>query len=213
MSNIKILLIDDHTLFRESVARLLASEPDFEVVGHCALLDQAFEIIRSKPVDIVLLDPDLGDERGVAFFASARQMGFTGRVLVVTGGMSDQEATEMVSRGAAGIFMKHHPPGLLAKSIRKIFEGEMWLDQTWVQNLLKQARSGQGQPRARSFTPRELDVLRGVLEGMSNKEIGARLGVSETAVKASMQQLFHKTGVRTRSQLVRVALEHYRDQI
>ncbi len=207
MHKIRILLLDDHALFREGLSRLVDSEPDLEMSGHCATVDKAIDILRHQPIDLVLLDYDLGKENGFQFIARARKMGFEGRFLIVTAGMSDAQSVEAVRLGVGGIFTKHSSPVSLARAIRKVMTGETWLDQTSVQALVEATKRQETQDSNRPFTERENQVLQGVFEGFSNKEIGARLDISESSVKAALQQLFHKTGVRTRSQLVRIALE------
>lgn len=210
---IRILLIDDHALFREGVARLLNPEPDFEIVARCETVEEGLQSLRQVPADIVLLDFDLGRERGTEFLIRARESGFPVRILVVTAGLSDTDAAELISRGAAGIFLKHSSPALLSKAIRTVMEGEAWLEQRYLAALLRMRAPGEEEDSRGRLTDRERGVLRGVLEGMANKEIADRIGISESAVKAALQQLFNKTGVRNRSQLVRVALEKYQDQL
>lgn len=209
---IRILLVDDHALFREGVARLLSPEADFDIVASCGSVDEALEALESSEVDIVLLDYDLGRERGTEFLARVRERGFHGRVLVVTAGLSDSDAAQLISRGAAGIFLKHSSPALLSKSIRTVMDGEAWLEQRYLTALLRIRTPREEEDKGR-LTQRERDVLRAVLEGLGNKEIGDRLGVSESAIKGTLQQLFNKTGVRNRSQLVRIALEQFPDQL
>ncbi len=211
-SAIRILLVDDHALFREGVARFLAAEPEFDMTAHCSNVDEAIEVLERTSIDIVLLDYDLGVEKGTRFLVGARERGFAGRILVVTAGLSDAEAAELLRGGVAGIFLKHNSPEMLTKAIRKVMGGEPWLDQRFLRVLLDsgEAPANSHEPR---LTERERDVLRGLLEGLANKEIAARLHVSESSVKATLQQLFDKTGVRTRSQLVRIALERYRDYL
>jgi DNA-binding NarL/FixJ family response regulator len=203
---VKILLLDDHALFREGLSRLIESEPDFEMAACCASVGEAVDILRQRPIDLVLLDFDLGKEDGFQFFASARQAGFEGRVLMVTAGMTDAESVRALGLGVSGIFLKHRSPVLLAQAIRNVMAGETWLDQSSMQALVEAAKRPETK-RPRHFTERESQVLQGVFEGLTNKEIGVRLGISESSVKAALQQLFQKTGVRTRSQLVRIALE------
>ena len=207
MKKIKILLLDDHTLFREGLSRLVESEPDLEMTAHCATVSEATGILRQTSIDLVLLDYDLGKENGFEFIARARKIGYAGRFLIVTAGMSDAESVQALEFGIGGIFPKHNSPALLIQAIRKVMAGEMWLDQSSIQALLEATHRRDTPGARRPFTPREMQVLEGVFEGLSNKEIGARLEVSESSVKASLQQLFQKTGVRTRSQLVRIALE------
>jgi DNA-binding NarL/FixJ family response regulator len=210
---VRILLIDDHALFREGLARLLGSEPDFEMLVPCSSVDEALRVLDTATADFVLLDYDLGKERGSRFLVQAREHGFTGKVLVVTAGLSDSEAADLLRRGASGIFLKHSPPSLLSKAIRKVRQGEVWLDQRYLKAFLTEQFAPEPPDRGRRLTDRERDVLRGVMEGQASKEIAAQLQVSESSVKATLQQLFLKTGVRSRSQLVRVALEQYRDYL
>jgi two-component system nitrate/nitrite response regulator NarL len=208
---IRILLVDDHALFRESLARLLRSEPGFQVVGECGSIDAAFEALRQRPADVVLLDFDLGGRDGMHFMRWANQRGFAGRVLVVTAGVEEEEAAELIRAGVSGIFMKHKSAPLLAQAIRDVTAGKVWFDQALLVGAVTSGARAPLQTESGRFTARERQVFSYVLEGLANKEIAARIGVSESSVKATLQQLFSKTGVRTRSQLVRIALEQYRD--
>ena len=210
MDKTKVFLIDDHALFREALTRMLAVEPDLEMTGHCASVDEGLEILRTKPVDLVLLDHDLGRERGFDFITKARQIGFQGRILMLTAGMSSAESLQILGLGVSGIFLKHGSSALLVEAIRKAMAGETWLDQHSIQVLVEAAKHPERLSGPGPFTERESQVLRGVFEGLSNKEIGVRLDISESSVKAALQQLFQKTGVRTRSQLVRIVLEKHR---
>jgi DNA-binding NarL/FixJ family response regulator len=208
MNKVKILLVDDHTLFREALSRMLDGEPDLEMAAGCASIGEAMKILRTTPIDLVLLDHDLGRERGFEFIGLARKNGFAGRILMVTAGMSDAESMQVLGLGVGGIFLKHSSPALLVEAIRKVMAGETWLDQSSIQALVEAAiKHPERLDYRRPFTERENQVLQGVFEGLSNKEIGTRIGISESSVKAALQQLFQKTGVRTRSQLVRIVLE------
>jgi len=207
MQRIRLLLVDDHPLFREGLARLLASEPDFKMVAQCSTSTEALEVLSRSAVDVVLLDFDLGKEQGNRFIASARQAGFTGRILMVTAGMSAKEASVALKLGASGILLKDNSsPGTLANAIRLVAQGELWVDQKVIRQMAD-ALQGDQQSLPRTFTQREDQVLRGVFEGLKNKEIAAKIGVSEASVKAKLKQLFIKTGARTRSQLVLIALQ------
>jgi len=112
--------------------------------------------------------------------------------------------------GVSGVFLKHNSPIQLTQAIHHVMAGEIWLDQRSAQSLAKAAIQQAENGPLPTFTEREVQVLRSVFEGLGNKEIGTRFGISEGAVKATLQRLFEKTGVRTRSQLVRIALELYR---
>ncbi len=212
--SIHVLLIDDHALFRESVARLLQSEPGFEVVAHCGSSTEALQIIESsQKIDIVLLDLDLGQERGTNFLDALYNTQFNGKVLLVTADVSDSEVPTLIRKGISGVFMKHGSPALLIQGIRETMEGRALFGQDLLRRALERAEAPGPDQRRSKLTERERQVLSFVFEGLANKQIADRLQISETAVKATLQQLFAKTGVRTRSQLVRVALEQYRDQL
>jgi|SRR5271166_3310916 len=208
-----ILLLDDHALFRESVSRLLGVEPGFDVVAHCGTIEEAPQVLRRTSIDLVLLDFDLGGRDGKEFLRSAREQGFNGKVLLVTAGVDAASVSELIHSGISGVFHKHDSAALLAQGIRDVMAGKVWLDQEQLQTALGTESTTAQPSRTTRFTEREQQVLSFVFEGLANKEIAGRIGVSEGSVKSTLQQLFSKTGVRTRSQLVRIVLEHYREQI
>jgi two-component system, NarL family, nitrate/nitrite response regulator NarL len=209
----RILLLDDHALFRESVSRLLCAEPGFEIVSHCGTIGEGLQVLRHKSVDLVLLDFDLGEHDGREFLRLAREQGFNGKILIVTAGIPPGAASELIRSGVSGVFHKHDSAALLAQGIREVMAGKIWLDQEQLQTALTPEIAHSKPAEPRQLTERERRVLSFVFDGLANKEIAARIGVSEGSVKSTLQQLFSKTGVRTRSQLVRVLLEQYRDQI
>ena len=183
------------------------------MVGTSASAKEALKLPCLAEVDVVLLDYDLGPEQGTHFLDLARGFGFTGRILMVTAGMSDSVMLRVLENGASGVFLKHSPPSRLVEAIRKVCSGEVWLDPAVTRSIIAAATGNAAAPkRSAGLTQREQAVLKGVFEGLTNKEIGARLTISESSVKAVLQQLFEKTGVRTRSQLVRIALEKHSEE-
>jgi two-component system, NarL family, nitrate/nitrite response regulator NarL len=134
-------------------------------------------------------------------------------VLVVTAGVSEVEAAAMIRQGIAGILRKHCSPAALAQSIRDVSGGKDYFEPGYLRSVLAGIAAPPPEYQRKQLTERERQVLRYVFEGLANKEIADRLQVSESSVKATLQQLFSKTGVRTRSQLVRTALENYKDQL
>lgn len=207
---IRALLVDDHALFRESMSRVLADEPGLEI-AQCGSIREALPMLAQQRFDLVLLDHDLGSERASQFLPAARQIGFEGRVLVVTAWVSDTEARRLIRQGVAGIFLKERPLSELIESIRTVVDGGTWLDRSFARTEDPAAATEPASVPV--FNERQRKVLRFVLEGLSNKEIAWRLQISESYVKAILQSLFQKTGVRTRGQLVRVAVEQYEDQL
>lgn len=210
---VRILLIDDHALFRESVARLLDAEPGFEVVGDCSSSAEALQILKSREVDMILLDLDLGTERGSDLLEKLRAESFTGKILLVTAGVNQSEVPNLIRKGISGIFMKHGSPALLVQGIREAMEGRAIFEQDMLRRSLETDEQSDVRQVADKLSERERQVLSFILEGLANKQIADRLQISESTVKASLQQLFAKTGVRTRSQLVRIALEQFRNQL
>ena len=207
-----LLLIDDHSLFREGLARLLAAENDFELIGHCSTGQEGMNVLSQRPVDLVLLDYDLGAVRGTEILTQIRAQHPKTKVLMLTAGITEPVAKQVIALGASGIFLKHRSPSELGKCIRQIMEGWSWLDQEHLRAIFSDNGPEPAAEKPR-FTQREREVLRGVFEGLANKEIGARLGTSEAAVKSVLQQLFDKTGVRTRTQLVRLAIENFSEEL
>jgi two-component system, NarL family, nitrate/nitrite response regulator NarL len=203
------LLVDDHAIFRQGVATALSS-PGLSV-EHCGTITEALQIISRHPIDLVLLDHDLGSERASHFLPAARQAGFQGRVLVVTAWITENEARRLLRQGVSGIFLKHAPLEELREAIRITMAGGTFLDSSFTRTTEKPAEDRPG--GAPLFNDRQRRVLRAVLEGHSNKEIAWRLQISESYVKAILQSLFQKTGVRTRGQLVRVVFEQYEDEL
>jgi DNA-binding NarL/FixJ family response regulator len=210
MPMIQLLLLDDHTLFRVMLSRLLDTAPDFEVVAQCSSTAEALEALARCRVELVLLDYDLGNrDTGFQFIRGARDAGYVGRIFIVTAGMTDADYVRALGYGVCGIFLKHSSPELLTEAIHKVMAGETWIDQRCIQALVQAVDSERSELPPNQLTERERQVLKGVFSGLSNKEIGSHLNISEASVKSALQQLFVKTGVRTRSQLVRVALEEY----
>ncbi len=208
---IRLVLLDDHTLFRASLARFLASEQGFEVVGECGTSSDALEALKDSTVDVVLLEFALGSERGSDFMAAARRAGYQGRFLIVAGAADPTNAALALKLGAAGIFLKSDAADRLVQAIQLVANGGVWVDQKMIQLLAD--RLVEERPHLTDRTSDTLlddgerKVLLGILGGLTNKKIGGNIGLSESSVKAIVQRLFAKAGVRTRSQLVRVALE------
>jgi two-component system nitrate/nitrite response regulator NarL len=209
---INLLLLDDHAMFRQGLARVLEKEPGIKIVAQCSTSAQALEILPKSGATMVLLDVDLGPERALDFVTQAKKKGFAGQILVVTAGVSGQEAVQLVQAGVAGILHKQHSTEKLSDAIRQVAAGEVCLEQDYLTSLFRSVDRTKPQTQPK-LTERDKTVLRFIFQGLTNKDISARLEISEGAVKASLRQLFDKLGVRTRAQLVKVALEQYRDQL
>jgi two-component system, NarL family, nitrate/nitrite response regulator NarL len=210
MDETRILMVDDHSLFREGLCRLLETAPGFRVVGQCATSADAIVALCKTPADVVLLDYDLGDEQGSTLVTEIEKCRRGVKVLMVTAGMTDAATLQVMEAGASGVFLKKNNPDQLIEAIRHVAKNEMWLESDAVRALVA-ARSAHAEQaeHLRPPTPRQREILRRILDGLTNKEIAWKLKVSESSVKAVIQELFHKAGVRTRSQLVRIAIEKH----
>ena len=206
---IRLVVLDEQALFRSSLSRFLA-ESGFEIAGECGTAAEAFEISRRSTVDIILLDSEIFSERGEDLISAARQNGYEGQFLILTSILEGRKSAIALKRGASGIFLKSEPPERLVQAIRAIANGEMWVDPKIIRLLADHSINqslrieNRGAP---SLGDRERTVLQGVVEGLSNRRIADNLGLSESSVKNVLQKLFAMTSVRTRSQLVRLALE------
>ena len=205
---IRILLLHDQSLFREGLGRLLRDEPGFQIIGSCASTREALAALEWEQADIVLVDYDLGEERGLDFVEKLKKLGFDGRVLMVTARMTGGAVLRALEWGTSGIFMKQSPPSELVKAIHRVVSGELWLDSEAMKAMVEAVRSGE-QRIWQHLSVRDRVVLKAVLEGLTNCQIALKLQIPQSSVKYVIRKLFEKAGVRTRSQLVRIALERH----
>jgi DNA-binding NarL/FixJ family response regulator len=200
-------------VFRESLATALSAHADFDV-QHCASIADALRVLPRFEADVVLLDHDLGPERGWQFFDAAAHKDIRCRVLVLTAWVSEGEVRRLLKYGAAGILRKENSLNSLVTAIRVVGRGESWLDDCFLaQPVQKPGMATEILSAGERLSDKDRKVLRYVLEGLTNKDIAWRLSYSESYVKAILQRLFRQTGVRSRGQLVRVALERFGGQI
>ncbi len=150
---IRLFLVDDHALFRDGLARLLTGDAEFELVGIAGTLDQALTGLAADTVDVLLLDYMLGEQPADTLVARLRENGFPGKILLVTAGLPDREAREMIGAGVAGIFHKQHATDDLKRSICEVFDGNVLIEAHYLQKLV-QVVATDAQP-ALSLTPRQ----------------------------------------------------------
>jgi DNA-binding NarL/FixJ family response regulator len=210
---IRICIVDDHLLVAEGVAALIEAEPDMKVVARCRTVLEGLEALTTQQIDLALLDVNLGEERAFGLLDRLRDADVSTRVLIVAAAVTDEEVVRLAAAGVCGILLKDNPPALLLRAIRKVLTGEVWFSQPHLRVILRSFSDNRDNIATSGTTERERAVLSSLLEGCSNKEIAARLGVSETTIKTILQQLFTKHGVHNRSQLVLIALERYPEMV
>lgn len=200
---LRLLLVDDQALCRNGLSRVLSLEPDMDVVEEAESVAEALSIIYRHRVDVVLLNVELPGQAVLDFLYGLPHENRP-KVVGLTGGMNGYQAHKLLRAGIDGLHLRKEPLPLLCDLIRRLGDGKGVLDGAWLRELLDRQ-----QILVRPLTPRECEVLRGVARGLTSKEIAYELNSTEAAVKSVIQQLFEKTGVRSRAQLVRLAMERF----
>ena len=203
MRPIRLLVADDHPVVRDGLRAMLATQPDMELAGEAATGTEAVERARALRPDVVLMDLQMPELDGPAAIATLRQQAPEVRVLVLTTFGTDADITRAVDAGATGYLLKDAPREQLFGAIRAAARGESVLSPSVATRVLGRMRA----PAEEALSPRELEILGAVARGLSNKEIGRQLYVSEATVKTHLLRIFGKLGVDDRTAAVTVALE------
>lgn len=199
---IRILLVDDHAMVRESVAHVLHEDAGFEV-SHCGSVAEALQILQITQIDLLLVDYDLGSDCASDLLAQLGGTGFTGPTVILTAHVNVPTAKQLVRAGVSGILLKSGSMSVLGAQLVNIRDGHPRFDIDPEPVLECNTPSSERD----ALTAREKITLDEIVNGLTNKEIAIKHDLSESSVKAHIQRLFLKTGVRTRSHLVRLALE------
>jgi len=211
---IKILLVDDHAIIREGLRLLLGNQPRMRIVGEAGNLPNALAAAEREQPDIILLDIDLGAENGLDLLPRLLEVAPNARALILTSATGQETHTRAMRLGAMGLVSKEKVGAVLIKAIEKVMEGEVWFDRSTMGSVLSEFSRGGGRnadPEAEkiaSLTGREREVLALLCEGLKNKQIGARLFISETTVRHHLTSIFGKLGVQDRLELLLYAFRH-----
>ncbi len=203
MAGVRVLIADDHPVVRDGLRAMLSTQPDMELVGEAATGTQAVAYARALRPHVVLMDLQMPGLAGPAAIATLRQQAPEVRVLVLTTYGTDADITRAIDAGATGYLLKDAPREQLFAAIRSAARGESVLSPSVATRVLGRMRA----PAEEALSPRELEILQAVARGLSNKEIGRRLYVSEATVKTHLLRIFDKLGVDDRTAAVTVALE------
>jgi len=203
MSPIRIVIADDHPIFRAGLQGLLSAQEDFQVVGEAANGKEAVSVVRHAAPDVLLVDLQMPELDGVSAIREIKGMAPATRILVLTTYDSDGDILRAVEAGATGYLLKDTPREELFKAIRATAKGDSVLSPVVASKLVGRARG----PVDRSLSGREIEVLRLVARGISNKIIGKDLRISEATVKTHLLHIFAKLGVDDRTAAVTAAME------
>jgi two-component system, NarL family, response regulator NreC len=205
--SITCLLVDDHTLFRAGLRRLLEGEPDFEVVGEASDADRAVEFVRELHPGIVLMDIGMP---GLSSFEATRTIGAhcsETRVIFLTMYEDEEYLRQSLEAGAAGYLLKDTPAPRLIQAVREVAEGGQYLSSSVLGNLGPSIGSTvRGRLRASFLTPREREVVKLIAEGNSVRQIALHLGLSVKTVEAHKFNLMRKLDIHNKAQLVTYAI-------
>jgi DNA-binding NarL/FixJ family response regulator len=190
---IRLVIVDDHPVVRDGTAALLAAQPGIEIAGAAGSLDEARRVLAATPADVVLLDIRLGAESGLNLLTGVPEP--APGVIVLTAYDYPQYADAALRLGASGFVLKTAPLGELLEAIRRVAAGGMAFS----------VRPRSGATVAR-LSERELDVIRLVVDGRSNDEIGARLGIGPKTVESHLRRLFERFDLASRTELATRAL-------
>lgn len=212
MARIRILLVDDQAMFREGLRTLLATQPDFEVVGEAANGEEALRLCATTRPDVVLMDLRMPVLDGVAATRRLRALYPETRVLVLTTFDDDEDIFEGLRAGAGGYLLKDASSAKLFEAVRAAARGESFLQPSVAAKVVAEfARLAEHAPRAaapvEALSERELAVLRLVAQGASNKEIAAALFIAEGTVKNHLTNILTKLDARDRTQAALKARE------
>ena len=203
MSRIRILVVDDHPIVRSGITSVLASQPDFDIVGEAGNGEEAVAAASRLEPDVVLMDLRMPVRSGVDASAAILATRPSTRIVVLTTYASDGEVLRAIEAGAVGYLLKDVPHEELFRALRAVARGERYLAPVVTERLMARWQ----QPPRLTLTDRELDVLRCVVRGDGNKQIAAALGIAEPTVKAHLVHIFEKLSVENRTAAARVARE------
>ena len=212
--NIRIVIADDHPIFRDGLRRLLEAEPGLKVIGEASDGADAVKLARQLKPDIMLLDlamprtPGLEALRDLSVGTGANGV----KVVLLTAAAEKHQIVEALQLGARGVVLKDSATQLLLKCIHTVMTGEYWVGRESVSNLVAylrtqmQASNEESRQKKFGLTPRELEIVSAVVAGYANKEIAEYFKISEDTVKHHLSNIFDKLGVSTRLELALFAV-------
>jgi two-component system NarL family response regulator len=208
MEKIRVLIADDHTLFRKGVRKMLEAEADMEVAGEAGTGREALERARKLMPDVILMDITMPEMDGIEATRSlSREMPHAG-VVFVTMFEDDESVIKGLQAGGRGYILKDSDPQTMLRAIRAVAGGESLLGPTIARKVMRQFSA---LDKGRSsligeLTAREMEVLQAIAEGLSNKEIAGKLGISEKTVKNHINNIFSKLHLFDRTQAMLYAI-------
>jgi two-component system nitrate/nitrite response regulator NarL len=208
---IRILVADDHAIFRDGLRKLLEVADDVQIIGEASNGVECVKMLQKLKPDILLLDLRMPEKDGLGVLEEVNFDSLPTRVIVLTAAEDDRDVVRAMRLGARGVVLKQSASDLLLKSIRKVSDGEIWLDNRMTAEVIdafkKSSESGQRREKP-LLSDREKEIVQLVAQGFRNREIGEKLFISEQTVKNHLHNIFDKLGVSDRLELALYAIHH-----
>lgn len=206
-NTIRILVADDHPVVRDGLVAILGTQPDFEVVGQAGTGTEVINQANALAPDVILLDLEMPELDGVQALQQLKETNPNVRVVVFTAFDTDERILSAVQAGAQGYLLKGAPREELFNAVRVVHAGGSLLQPVVASKLLQRVSHGQEPAAVESLTPRELDVLHLLAQGLQNKEIATQLVISERTVKFHVSSIMGKLGAGNRTEAVSIAAQ------
>lgn len=206
---ITVVVADDHPIVRRGVIQVFEDEEDLEVVGECEDGETALETIQRTKPDVAIIDLRMPKLDGLEVLRRLRQHGLDTRVILLTGNLSDGDVVEAMRLGVKGIVLKEMAPKLLVQSVKKVAAGGVWIEKDAVSRAMEKMLAQEARTAVvrETLTRREIEIVRMVTSGMSNREIAEKLFISEGTVKSHLHAIYEKLNLKSRLQLAAYARE------
>jgi two-component system nitrate/nitrite response regulator NarL len=210
---IRIVIADDHPIFREGLLRLLDTKPGLRVIGAATDGDEALKLIDELKPELLLLDLAMPRMAGLVALRELPDTSARPRIILLTAAIEKADIVTALQLGAHGVVLKESASELLFKSIQAVMGGHYWLQRKQVPDLASALRElSASRPRATrkrfGLTPRELEIIGAILGGYSNQDIATTFSISEKTVKHHLTNIFDKLGVSNRLELALFAMHH-----
>ncbi len=210
----RVMIVDDHSLFRDGLHRLLESESDMEVAGEAFDATSAIETAREVKPDVILLDLAMPGVRGLDTLAELGEMLPATKIILLTASVSKEQIVQAMQLGARGVILKEATSQLLFSAIRRVMEGQYWIARDTVTDLVEALKGASSREevtnRSKDYglTPREREIVDLVVAGFTNLDIARQCSISEQTVKHHVSSIYDKLGVFNRVELALFAVNH-----
>ena len=204
---IRVVVADDHPIVLQGLQHLFERHDDFEVAAGCPDAASALAAVRAHQPDVLVLDLRMPGASGLDALRTMFDEQIPCRTVLLTAAITDEQVLEAVKLGAAGVVLKESPPEALLECVRRVHAGEQWIDRDTVTRAFKTVldREAAAKEAAHTLTPREIEIVRMVAQGLRNRAIADRLSISEGTVKVHLHNIYEKFGVDGRLELLLAA--------